>query len=75
MAWEETALAMALWIAAIAVWLGQGHYYPEARIWSALMVVQSLPYLAALFVSMVNALSTLQFGRTSVVASVPHGAS
>jgi hypothetical protein len=68
MAWEEAILFAALWAAAIAVWVLFGGIDPEARLWSMLMMVQSLPYGAALYVSMVNALSTLQIGRHQPVA-------
>jgi exo-beta-1,3-glucanase (GH17 family)/cellulose synthase/poly-beta-1,6-N-acetylglucosamine synthase-like glycosyltransferase len=67
MAWEEAILFAALWAAAIAVWVLFGGIDPEARLWSLLMMVQSLPYGAALYISMVNALSTLQIGRRQPV--------
>ncbi len=63
MAAEETALFIALWAAAIAIWVVNGPDDAEARMWSVLMVVQSLPYGAALYLSMVNALSTLKQQR------------
>lgn len=63
MAWEEAILFGLLWAAAIAVWVLFGGIDPEARLWSMLMMVQSLPFGAAVYISMVNALSTLQIGR------------
>lgn len=63
MAAEETVLFALLWAAAIAIWVVNGPDDPEARLWSVLMVVQSLPYGAALYLSMVNALSTLKQQR------------
>jgi hypothetical protein len=74
MAWEEAILCALLWGAAIGVWVLFGGIDPEARLWSILMVVQSLPYVAALYVSMVNALSTLQIGRQTVNHGVLVGA-
>jgi hypothetical protein len=74
MAAEETVLFVALWAAAIAIWVVNGPDDPEARLWSVLMVVQSLPYAAALYLSMVNALSTLkQQRRLAAPASVDTG--
>ncbi|MCW5748554.1 MAG: glycosyltransferase, partial [Alphaproteobacteria bacterium] len=60
MARDEAAIALALWVAAIGVWLGKGGIDPEARLWSALLVVQSLPYVAAVYVSLVNALEQMR---------------
>ena len=36
---------------------------PEARLWSVFMVVQSLPYAAAVLVSVVNALEQMRHER------------
>jgi hypothetical protein len=36
---------------------------PEARLWSAFMVVQSLPFAAAVLVSVVNALEQMRHER------------
>ena len=37
---------------------------PEARLWALFMIVQSLPYAAAVYVSMVNALEQMRHART-----------
>jgi glycosyltransferase involved in cell wall biosynthesis len=51
---EETALALMLWLAAGGVYLAQGRDHPEAVLWAVVLMVQSLPYLAALGLSLVS---------------------
>jgi len=53
---EEIAYLLLLWGGAVAVWLARGEFEPAARLWSLLLVVQSLPYMAALALSLINAL-------------------
>jgi hypothetical protein len=36
---------------------------PEARLWAAFMVVQSLPFMAAVLVSVVNALEQMRHAQ------------
>ncbi len=60
MARGEAVLTAALWIAAAVLWLGAGVVDPEARLWALFMLVQSLPYAAAVAVSMVNALEQMR---------------
>jgi hypothetical protein len=52
-----------LWLAAIVLWTNIGTIDPEARLWSMFMVVQSLPYAAAVLVSVVNALEQMRHAR------------
>ena len=40
---------------------------PEARLWAVLLVVQSLPYVAAVYVSLVNALEQMRQSRALVI--------
>jgi len=51
MARGEAVLTVLLWLAALVLWNGTGAINPEARLWSAFMVVQSLPFAAAVLVS------------------------
>lgn len=51
---EETVLALLLVGAALAVLWLQGGDLPGARLWAAALLVQSLPYLAALGMGMIN---------------------
>jgi len=53
---EECVLAVALWAAALGVTLAQGQDLPGSLLWAGVLLVQSLPYLAALLVSVVSAL-------------------
>ncbi len=53
---EEAGLGAALWLAALGVALQQGREMPGALLWSMALLVQSLPYLAAVVLSWVSAL-------------------
>jgi hypothetical protein len=64
MARGEAVLAALLWLGAAVLWLSNGQLDPEARLWSLFMIVQSLPYAAAVYVSMVNALEQMRHART-----------
>jgi hypothetical protein len=76
MARDEAVLTILLWLAALILWVNVGAIDPEARLWSLFLVVQSLPYAAAVVVSVVNALEQMRHARavfetapTPVVAS------
>ncbi len=56
---EEAWLMLGLWVAATAVALTQGRLFPAALLWSAALVVQSIPYLAAVTLSIINATPSL----------------
>ena len=60
MARGEAILAVLLWLAAAVLWQRNGMIDPEARLWAIFLVVQSLPYVAAVYVSMVNALEQMR---------------
>ena len=70
MARGEAVLTVLLWIAAAVLWYGAGVVDPEARLWSLFMIVQSLPFAAAVLVSMVNALEQMRHAR-SVFETAP----
>ncbi len=57
MAREEGVLMLLLWVAAAATWYFHGAHDPESRYWSAVLVLASLPYLAALATSIVASFS------------------
>jgi cellulose synthase/poly-beta-1,6-N-acetylglucosamine synthase-like glycosyltransferase/exo-beta-1,3-glucanase (GH17 family) len=63
MARGEAVLTVLLWLAALVLWNGNGASNPEARLWAAFMVVQSLPFAAAVLVSVVNALEQMRHAR------------
>ena len=64
MAKGEAVLTVLLWLGAIVLWWTTGAINPEARLWSIFMIVQSLPYAAAVLVSVVNALEQMRHART-----------
>ncbi len=71
---EEGALAVALWLAALGVAVTQGRDLPGALLWSGVLLVQSLPYLAAVLMSLTNALparTRSAAARAALAASVP----
>jgi exo-beta-1,3-glucanase (GH17 family)/cellulose synthase/poly-beta-1,6-N-acetylglucosamine synthase-like glycosyltransferase len=52
---EETTLMALHWIAAIAVLIPRYNFYdPEIRLWSVVLVVQSMPFFAALLTSIIS---------------------
>jgi len=53
---EEIVYLLLLWGGAVAVWIARGEFEPAARLWAILLVVQSLPYVSALAMSMINVL-------------------
>jgi hypothetical protein len=63
MARGEAVLTILLWLGAIVLWLGAGAVNIEARLWAVFMVVQSLPYAAAVYISVVNALEQMRHAR------------
>ena len=54
--YEETVLFLILWLAAAGVMAGPGKDLPGAIFWSAILLVQSLPYLASMLLALVNAI-------------------
>ncbi|MBM3644624.1 MAG: glycosyltransferase [Alphaproteobacteria bacterium] len=60
MARGEAVLAVTLLLGAAVLWMRNGQIDPEARLWATFMVVQSLPFLAAVYVSVVNALEQIR---------------
>ncbi len=64
MARGEALLTVLLWLAAVVLWMNNGVVDPEARLWAVFMVVQSLPFAAAVLVSVVNALEQMRQERT-----------
>lgn len=53
---QETALMLALWgCAAGCAWTGNAYSGPDLSVWIIVLIIQSLPYLAALLVSLASA--------------------
>ena len=53
---EEVGLMLGLWAAALAISLVVGAEDRDSFIWAGMLLVQSTPYLAALFVSILNSM-------------------
>ncbi|HLO76534.1 MAG TPA: glycosyltransferase [Magnetospirillum sp.] len=52
---EESSLMALHWIAAVAVLIPKHNFWdPEVRLWSVVLVVQSMPFLAALVTSIIS---------------------
>lgn len=54
---------LGLWLAAAAIVAVFGHENRDAFLWAGLLVVQSLPYLAALATSMINVMPAIRLRR------------
>jgi cellulose synthase/poly-beta-1,6-N-acetylglucosamine synthase-like glycosyltransferase/exo-beta-1,3-glucanase (GH17 family) len=63
MARGEAVLTAALWVAAAVLWYQVGVIDPEARMWAVFMLVQSLPFAAAVTISMINALEQMRHAQ------------
>jgi exo-beta-1,3-glucanase (GH17 family)/cellulose synthase/poly-beta-1,6-N-acetylglucosamine synthase-like glycosyltransferase len=51
---EETCIAFTLWAVAIGIILVQGKDTPGSVLWAYVLMIQSLPYLASLIMSLIN---------------------
>ncbi len=66
MAREETVLMLTLWVAAVSVVnLTKPEFAFQARLWAAVLFVQSLPFAAALVTSLVSALPSLALRKAT----------
>lgn len=63
MAWEETSLMGLLWIAAATIIIANASESPEAWLWGAMLLGQSVPYSAALITAMVNVMPQIRARR------------
>ncbi|MBF0324381.1 MAG: glycosyltransferase [Alphaproteobacteria bacterium] len=73
---EETSLMAAHWVLAIAVLIPRHNFYdPEVRLWAFVLVVQSMPFLAALVASVISTLPSKPGpGETAPHGATPHPA-
>ncbi|EGV16539.1 glycosyltransferase family 2 protein [Thiocapsa marina] len=65
---EEGLFVIAFWLAAGLVMLRDDAYMLDVRVWVAVLIVQSIPYLAAVVVSLISAATTLP---ASLVGPMP----
>ena len=56
---EELLIMLALWISALAVVPAQGGEMFDVRIWAIMLMVQSIPYAAAVLMSLISAMPRL----------------
>jgi hypothetical protein len=68
---EETCLTLLLWIAAAGVIVGPGKDLPGAIYWSGILFIQSLPYVAALVMSLINTSPPHSRTRTIATPAMP----
>jgi exo-beta-1,3-glucanase (GH17 family)/cellulose synthase/poly-beta-1,6-N-acetylglucosamine synthase-like glycosyltransferase len=57
--WQETLILAVLWMCAAGVYLRQTVSNPDLHLWIFVILVQSLPYLSAVVVSLIGALPKL----------------
>lgn len=74
MAREELTLLGLLWLAAIAIIAVHSAANRDALMWSVLLVVQSLPYLSAFLVSLINAVPELRIRKAAATETATAGA-
>ena len=65
MTWEEVSLCLLQWAGASAVLYTYGTHDLDARLWALVLVVQSLPYLAAVITSVISATPALSVRKTA----------
>jgi exo-beta-1,3-glucanase (GH17 family)/cellulose synthase/poly-beta-1,6-N-acetylglucosamine synthase-like glycosyltransferase len=59
---EEGLFVIAFWLAAGLIMLRDDAFMLDVRVWVAVLIVQSIPYLAAVVVSLISAAQTLPAG-------------
>jgi len=69
---EELLFLVALWLASAFVLMREDAYMLDVRIWATVLLVQSLPYLATVFVSLVSAGRGLPAGLVGAMGEI-HG--
>lgn len=69
---EETCIALALWLVSAGVIIVQGKDTPGSIVWGCVLLIQSLPYVASLFVSMINALPMRQVHTIPTAVTPAH---
>ena len=67
---EESGILLLCWGALLGVGIGHDWATPETRLWCAMLFIQSLPYLAAVGVAILSAMSSR---RPKRAATIEHG--
>ena len=68
---EETWIAFTLWSVAIGVILVQGKDTPGSVLWAYVLIIQSLPYVASLVMSIINVIPGRQRKAFNVRTPIP----
>jgi len=68
---EEALIMIALWLAAICVVVAQGSETADLLVWIMVLLVQSIPYLAAVVMSMVSGFSKTEEKIISNITAPP----
>jgi hypothetical protein len=66
---EEVFIMLLLWGAAIGIAVVQGMPSPDVKFWVAMLLVQSLPYLAALIMALLSSLPKSQEAEQEVATA------
>ena len=67
----KTVVPIALWLAAICVVVSQGSETADLLVWIMVLLVQSIPYLAAVVMSMVSGFSKTEEKIISNITAPP----
>ena len=68
---EEGLIMIALWLAAVCVVVSQGSETADLMVWIMVLLVQSIPYLAAVVMSMVSGFSKTEEKIISSITALP----
>jgi exo-beta-1,3-glucanase (GH17 family)/cellulose synthase/poly-beta-1,6-N-acetylglucosamine synthase-like glycosyltransferase len=68
---EESLILFGLWVAALGVAGRYGISYAETQLWVAILAVQSVPYVAALYLSVLNTRPVVRVVRTPATEPAP----
>jgi hypothetical protein len=66
---EEVFIMLLLWGAAIGIAVVQGMPSPDVKFWVAMLLVQSLPYLAALIMALLSSSPKAQEAEQEVATA------
>ncbi len=67
---EELLLMLAMWLGAWAIWLVHGLQIPDTKIWITMLLVQSIPYAAAVTMSLISSRPDLPASLIGPMASL-----
>jgi hypothetical protein len=67
---EEGLFLIAFWLGAVLVMMREDSYMLDVRVWMAVLVVQSIPYLASVLVSLISAWHRLPASLVGVMPAM-----